>query len=83
MTDPPTNGYSRWWNLLDWPGAIAFTLSCGLSLSMVLIVIGGMMAGQMSEHGANLLSTMFGAALGALATYLGQAGQARRNGKAP
>ena len=77
MSDEP----ARWWQQVDWPGAIGFVLALGISISMVTIIILGSLVTGMTEHsGANLLSTMFGAAIGALATYLGQSGPRRING---
>lgn len=65
----------RWWETIEWAGAIAFVLATGVAISMVLLIVGSWWVG-FTEHGANLLSTMFGAAIGALATFLGQS---RRN----
>jgi hypothetical protein len=70
----------RWWQQVDWPGAVAFTLALGVSGSMVVLMavglIGVFVRGEpISEQGATLLSTLFGAVVGALASYLGQSSE--------
>jgi hypothetical protein len=74
-----------WWRQIDWAGAVAFTLSLGVSGSMVVLmtlgIVGSMFHDRpMSEQGATVLSTLFGAVVGALATYLGQARGKNGNG---
>jgi hypothetical protein len=64
---------------LNWAGAVALILATGVSLSMIMAMAATMMKDRpLGEFGATVLSTLFGATLGALATYLGQA--ARSNG---
>jgi galactitol-specific phosphotransferase system IIC component len=77
MNDKP-----GWWEKIEWRGAIAFTLAIGVAGSMILAIVGAIIAivvrtVPLGDQAANMLSTLFGAALGALATYLGQG----KNGK--
>jgi hypothetical protein len=91
MSDQPiiakTRSEERWWQQVDWVGACAFTLALGVSLSMVAVTIPALIGAfiretPMSQHGAALLSTLFGAAMGAVATFLGQARERQlRNGE--
>lgn len=70
----------RHFKIINWPGVIALTLAGGISSSMVLVILCAYLAPErvISEQGANILATTFGAAIGAVATYLGQATGKRR-----
>jgi hypothetical protein len=88
VPDEPKPEHERWWQQVDWTGAVAFTLALGVSVSMAAAMTIGMFAAFMhdrpiSEQGAAMLSTIFGAALGSIATYLGQSRerQLRQNGE--
>jgi hypothetical protein len=60
----------------DWPGAIVFVLSLGVALSMIIAVTGSVWDERPLSSGAtNLLSAVFGATIGAIATYLGAHGR--------
>jgi hypothetical protein len=66
----------KWFERMDWAGACAFCLALGVGISMVVAIVGVVTQDQVvSEQGAQFLSTLFGAAIGALATYLGMARQ--------
>lgn len=60
---------------IDWPGACAFCLALGVSISMVVAIIGITTKDVISRDSAQLLSTIFGASVGAVATYMGLARQ--------
>jgi hypothetical protein len=72
-----------WIKNMDWPGAIAFMLALGISLSMVLLITGVIIAvpqnRPLGEAASSLISTVFGAAIGAIATYLGSARERQVN----
>lgn len=75
-----------WWQQVDWTGAVALVLALGVSLSMSIALVGGLVGAiwhdrPISEHGAAMLSTIFGAAIGALASYLGQSRERQLNAK--
>ena len=64
---------SEWFKHLDWSGIIVFTLAIGVSISMVLIIVGAMMrTNPMGESAATMISTIFGASIGTIATYVGR-----------
>lgn len=74
MNDQNDKKKNHWLTKLNWPGAVAIILSTGIALSMVLAGVLPLLRDRsVGEHGATVLSTLFGAAIGALATYLGQA----------
>lgn len=50
-------------------------LSLGIAISMVAAMVSVISDTEVSPQGAQLLSTIFGAAIGAVATYLGTARQ--------
>jgi len=61
----------------SWPGVVAVVLAIGVASTLVIAVI----AAEITRHGltdteSNLIATLGGATIGALATYLGM-----RNGK--
>jgi purine-cytosine permease-like protein len=61
---------------LDWPGVVAFTLALGVSVSLIIGMTGAALnAGPLGEKTSSLLATLGGAAIGAIATYLGLARQ--------
>jgi hypothetical protein len=63
---------------IEWPGVVAVILAVGIAVSMVLGVAGTILSDvPLSEQGAQFLSTLFGASIGAVATYLGMAQRAR------
>jgi hypothetical protein len=56
----------------DWPGLAAFVLALGVALGIVLGFVNAVIQSEpMSSEAANLLSTLGGAAIGAVATYIG------------
>jgi hypothetical protein len=66
----------RWWEKIDWPGACAFVLAFGVAVTLIVGMAGAAVQDSpISEQGASLLSTLGGAAIGAIATYLGLARQ--------
>lgn len=76
---------------LDWPGLCAFVLSLGVAASLVVAITGNALSDHsLTPVGAQLLGTIFGASIGAIATYMGLARQqqqqdmrTRRNDEAP
>lgn len=53
----------------------ALCLSVGVSISMIIAMVGVTTHRPISAGGVQLLSTVFGASVGAVATYLGMARQ--------
>jgi hypothetical protein len=69
---------------VDWPGAIAFTLALGIAISMVVAIVGTVGGGRtLSAGSANVLSTLFGASVGVVGTYLGAHGRHGRRQSDP
>lgn len=63
----------------EWAGLIAFTLALGISVSMVVALIGAVLDdGPISAEKSNLLSTVFGASIGVIGTYIGAHGRGGR-----
>jgi hypothetical protein len=63
----------------NWAGLAAFALALGVALGIVLGFINAVLQSEpMSAEASNLLSTLGGAAIGAVATYIGIA---HTNGK--
>jgi hypothetical protein len=61
----------EWWS---WPGAVALTLALGVGAAITLPSLVHAVRGEpMGDVEGRLLYTVAGAAIGALATYLGQA----------
>jgi hypothetical protein len=57
---------------LDWAGAVALVLALALGTCVVAIVLDLTLTdSHISEQGAQLLGTLLGGMLGAVATYLG------------
>lgn len=90
MTDLPpirrkktvTEDEDHWWEEIDWPGACAFVLACGLALGFVLGFARWLIqSGPLSQHGTTVLSTLGGAIVGTLATYLGRGTRERERRK--
>jgi hypothetical protein len=72
----------HWWEEIDWPGACAFVLALGLSIGLVLGFARWLVQHDpLSQHGATLLSTLGGAIVGTLATYLGRGTKERARRK--
>lgn len=67
--------YRHWWHQgeVDWPGLIVFTLTIGIALSLVIAMVAIVLRSDhdVSPQQSTLLSTIFGAAIGAVATYIG------------
>lgn len=60
----------------DWSGAIAFMLATGIAISMVIAITGTVATGRpLSQQSGNVLSTLFGASIGVIGTYLGAHGR--------
>ena len=60
----------------EWAGLIAFVIAVGVSLSLVLdIAIVAIHGGEISGANGNLLSTLFGASIGVVGTYIGAHGR--------
>lgn len=60
---------------VDWSGMCALCLSVGVSISMIIAMVGVTTHRPLSAGGVQLLSTVFGASVGAVATYLGMSRQ--------
>ena len=75
----------RTWIHGEWAGLIALVLALGVAVSMVLALAGTMLSGEpISSEKASLLSTLSGAAIGVVGTYIGAHGRgARRNTDPP
>lgn len=57
---------------LDWHALVAVILALGVSTAIIVLSINELTsAGHVSQEGATLLATVLGAAIGAIATYLG------------
>lgn len=70
---------NRWWLHGEWAGLIAFVLALGVSFSMVIALIGAVLsADRISSEKASLLSTLFGASIGVIGTYIGAHGRGAR-----
>lgn len=67
------------WLAGEWAGLIAFVLALGISLSMVVALIGSVLDdAPISAEKSNLLSTVFGASIGVIGTYIGAHGRGGR-----
>lgn len=74
-----TNRVRDAWIHGEWAGLIAFVLALGISLSMVISLIGAVLSeGGLSPEKSNLLSTVFGASIGVIGTYIGAHGRVGR-----
>lgn len=71
-TSPPRRA---WWTqgAVDWPGLVVFVLAAGIAASLVIAMLAIALSAShdVSAQQATLLSTIFGAAIGAVATYIG------------
>lgn len=69
----------RWWIHGEWAGLIALILALGVAVSMVLALAGTMLSNEpISSEKASLLSTLSGAAIGVIGTYIGAHGRQGR-----
>lgn len=60
----------------EWAGLIAFTLAIGVAVSLIVdIATVAIHGGDISGANANLLSTLFGASIGVVGTYIGAHGR--------
>lgn len=65
----------------DWRGLTAVILSAGVSIALAVTLIAAVVSSHMiSTEESSLISGVLGAAVGAIATYLG-GGYRERNGK--
>lgn len=56
----------------DWAGAVALTLAIGIALALLAgVLTAELTPGPVTQNDVSLLSTLAGAAIGAVATYLG------------
>lgn len=58
----------------DWHGVVALILATGIAISVVLLAVSELdhgTAGHISGEESTLLSTVLGAGIGAIATYVG------------
>ena len=56
----------------NWPGLAALVLAMGVAICVIALAVGtATQSGPISQEDATLLSTVLGAAVGAVATYLG------------
>jgi len=63
---------------LNYPGMVALVLAGGVSASLVIAVVGGLIHPTLlTEARAQLINTVFGTVLGAVATYLGTRANSR------
>jgi hypothetical protein len=76
MTEP--KGRASWIHG-EWAGLIAFVLALGISISMVVSLIGAVLEdGPIDQQKSNLLATVFGASIGVIGTYIGAHGRGGR-----
>lgn len=62
----------------EWRGLAALVLATGVALAVVVIAVGAAWhTGPISQSESTVLSTVLGAAVGAVATYLGGASRDR------
>jgi len=65
-----------WWIHGEWAGLIALVLAIGVSASMVFDIVATVVSGEpLTQANANLLSTLFGASIGVVGTYIGAHGR--------
>jgi uncharacterized membrane protein len=63
----------------EWAGLIALVLAIGVSISMVVSIVGATLStGGLSTEKSNLLSTVVGASVGVIGTYIGAHGRGGR-----
>ena len=68
----------------NWHGLVAIVLALGLATAVVLLCLETILhRGPVSDTEAAVLSTVLGAAIGAIATYLGGAARGRNGGEDP
>lgn len=57
---------------MNWPGVAAVILAAGVAVCVIALAVGtATQSGPISQEDATLLSTVLGAAVGAVATFLG------------
>lgn len=79
MTPRTPGPAERWWLSGEWAGLIALVLALGVALSMVIALVGAVLsADRISAEKASLLSTLFGASIGVIGTYIGAHGRGAR-----
>jgi hypothetical protein len=70
---------SQGWIHGEWAGLIALVLALGVAISMVTALVGTMLSDEpISSEKASLLSTLTGAAIGVIGTYIGAHGRGGR-----
>lgn len=63
----------------EWAGLIALVLAIGVSLSMTVSIVGAtLQGGNLSTEKSSLLSTVVGASVGVIGTYIGAHGRGGR-----
>jgi hypothetical protein len=78
MTPEPEQ-QRRGWLHGEWAGLIALVLALGVAISMVTALVGTMLSNEpISSEKASLLSTLTGAAIGVIGTYIGAHGRGGR-----
>jgi hypothetical protein len=81
----PERPQQQGWIHGEWAGLIALVLALGVAISMVTALVGTMLSDEpISSEKASLLSTLTGAAIGVIGTYIGAHGRGgRRTSDAP
>lgn len=75
----PKSPAERWWLSGEWAGLIAFVLALGVAISMTVALVGSVLSSDpISSEKASLLSTLYGAAIGVIGTYIGAHGRGAR-----
>jgi hypothetical protein len=78
MTEPERPQHTGWLHG-EWAGLIALVLALGVAISMVTALVGTMLSDEpISSEKASLLSTLTGAAIGVIGTYIGAHGRGGR-----
>ena len=63
----------------EWAGLIALVLAIGVASSMLFALAGVMLSDEpISSEKASLLSTLYGASIGVIGTYIGAHGRTQR-----
>jgi len=79
MATPPEPKQQAGWIHGEWAGLIALVLALGVAISMVTALVGTMLSQEpISSEKASLLSTLTGAAIGVIGTYIGAHGRGGR-----
>jgi hypothetical protein len=78
VTDQKEPGRQGWIHG-EWAGLIALILAVGVAVSMVIALAGTMLSNEpISSEKASLLSTLAGASIGVIGTYIGAHGRGGR-----